>query len=109
MSQDHRAVREIECSRDASRQDVVDLVRREVAGDLVQDLDELAPVFRVFTRAPELLFAVLELLVRRPKNGAHSELRLNPRQQLTDTKRLPDEIGRAKSERLDRRLLGRER
>ena len=108
-SENDRAPREVERARDATREHVVDLVRREVARDLAQNVHELPPALRLRARTRQLFFGEPQRVVRRAQNRAHAKLRLDARKQLANAKRLTHEVGRAETERLDRGFLGRER
>jgi hypothetical protein len=90
-SKEDRAARDAESLRHPTHQDLVDLVRRERARDLAQDLDH-------FGARPCLRPRAIEL-------AAGAEVRLHPGQDLADPERLRHEVGRAESEGLHRAFL----
>src|SRR5689334_4276708 len=104
-----RAPREIQRAGHSPRQHVIDLIRREISRDLAKDVDELASAFRFRSCARELFFGRAQRLVGGSKNGAHSELRLNAREQLADAKWFSNEVRCPETECLYRRLFRRQR
>ena len=86
--QENDAARHAERTRDPAREHAIDLRRRELAGDLVKDVDETPIVRRVFAHALQLDGRVVQRRARRAELVARPELRPHAAQQLGDAQRL---------------------
>jgi hypothetical protein len=108
--QHHGAVRHAQRPRHAPREQVVDLVGREVAGDLVEDVDELAAVLGVGAGPRQLLLGAAQRLARGAQRGPGAQVRLHARHELARAHGLAHEVGGAEAQRAHRVLLrGRRR
>ena len=92
---DDRAAGDVEPLGHPPHQDLVDLLRLEGGGDLLEDLHHLRPRARLRPGLVQL--------------AADAQVRLDPGQQLAHPERLGDEVGRAEAEGADGGFLGRHR
>ena len=86
--QENDATWHAERTRDPPREHAIDLRRRELAGDLVKDVDETPVVHRVFAHALQLDGRVAQRRARRAELAAGPQLRPHAAQQLGDAERL---------------------
>ena len=79
---------QIQRARDAPREHTIDLRRRELRRDLVENLDELPAGGDVVLRAGELLFTTKQRVVHRANVRAGAQLRADARHHIRRSQRL---------------------
>ncbi len=100
-------MRDVERARDAPYEDVIQLLAREIARHLVQDVHHLAPALGLAARALQLLFGAAERRARVEQLAARAQLHAHAREQVAHVERLRDHIGGAEREHLRRDILRR--
>ena len=101
-------MRNTQRARGATHQQVIQLRHRQIAGHLMENINQRATTIRLGLYALQRFFRAHQRLTGAAQHGARAQLRLHSCEQFFGPERFADEIRRAQSKRAHRSFLGRQ-